>query len=394
MDARTLSALLVALPLLLAASPPTPQQVQDAERARAAQLDAAHAATTRAAAAAAEERRLGAQRVDAAARLRDLEAATEAAAARLEDLVKRRAEAQSRLAARAADLAPLLPVIQRLSLYPAETLLAVPDTPEHTIRGLLVLSAISRQLEAEAGALRAEDAQLAAVQTDIDAETARLVTAQTAQAQAGAALDRAIAAAAATRRQAEDSAADAQRRAAAEAARADTLRAAIAKLEADKQARERQAVAEARATQEAANRVPTAPSPEPRGALTLTAPVAGTILRGYGEAGDAGPATGISYRAAPAARIVAPCAGRVVFSGPFRSFGLLMIVDCGASWHAVLAGFDRLDAAVGQFVQQGEPIGQMPGWDPAGASPRPSLYVELRHDGAPVNPAPFLRAKL
>jgi septal ring factor EnvC (AmiA/AmiB activator) len=84
----------------------------------------------------------------------------------------------------------------------------------------------------------------------------------------------------------------------------------------------------------------------------------------------------------------------VVFAGPFRSFGLLMIVDCGASWHAVLAGFDRLDATVGQSVQPGEPIGQMPGWDPAGASPRPSLYVELRHDGAPVNPAPFLRAKL
>jgi septal ring factor EnvC (AmiA/AmiB activator) len=392
MDARTLSALLVALPLLLAAA--TPQQLQEAERARAAQLEAARAAGARAAAAAAEERRLGTQRVDAAARLRDLESATEAAAARLEDLVRRRAEAQSRLSARAADLAPLLPVIQRLSLYPAETLLAVPDTPEHTIRGLLVLSAISRQLEAEAASLRAEDAELAAVQTDIDAETARLAATQAAQAQAGAALDRQIAAAAATRRQAEDTAADAQRRAAAEAARADSLRAAIARLEADRQARERQAAAEARANQEAANRVPIPAVPEPRGALTLTAPVAGTILRGFGEAGEAGPTTGISYRAAPAARVVAPCGGRVVFAGPFRSFGLLMIVDCGASWHAVMAGFDRLDAAVGQTVQQGEPIGQMPGWDPTGASPRPSLYVELRHDGAPVNPAPFLRAKL
>ena len=85
---------------------------------------------------------------------------------------------------------------------------------------------------------------------------------------------------------------------------------------------------------------------QPRG--QLTAPVAGTIVRPGAMPPTAGPATGISYRAPPAARVVSPCGGRVVFAAPFRSYGLLLIVDCGGGYHAVLAGFDRLDVKVGQ----------------------------------------------
>jgi septal ring factor EnvC (AmiA/AmiB activator) len=36
----------------------------------------------------------------------------------------------------------------------------------------------------------------------------------------------------------------------------------------------------------------------------------------------------------------------------------------------------------------------MPGWDPTiSGGNRPALYVELRHDGVPVNPTPWLNAK-
>jgi len=52
-----------------------------------------------------------------------------------------------------------------------------------------------------------------------------------------------------------------------------------------------------------------------------------------------------------------------------------------------------LDVQVGQSVQAAEPVGVMPGWDPRASTARPVLYVELRKDGQPVNPAPFLRAK-
>ena len=101
---------------------------------------------------------------------------------------------------------------------------------------------------------------------------------------------------------------------------------------------------------------------QPRG--QLTAPVAGTIVHAWGDATEGGPATGISYRAPPAARVVSLCSGRVAFAAPFRSYGLLLIVDCGGGYHAVLAGFDRLDVRVGQPVAAGEPVGVMPGWEP------------------------------
>ena len=54
---------------------------------------------------------------------------------------------------------PLLPLIERLSLFPAETLLAVPAQPEDTLRGVLVLRGLARQLGQEAVALRREQAQ-------------------------------------------------------------------------------------------------------------------------------------------------------------------------------------------------------------------------------------------
>ena len=119
----------------------------------------------------------------------------------------------------------------------------------------------------------------------------------------------------------------------------------------------------------------------------------GQVVKTFGEPGDAGPASGISYEAPPAARVSAPCGGRVVFAGPFRSFGQLMIIDCGGGYHFVLAGLDRLDVPVGRPVQPGEPVGVMPAWDPRTPGTRPLLYLELRQNGQPINPAPFLRGR-
>jgi septal ring factor EnvC (AmiA/AmiB activator) len=392
---------------LLAAAPPTQEQLQDAERARAADLAAQQAAIGKARAAAEQEHELGQARVAAAAQLRQAEDALAQASSRVADLSQRRADAKTRLAARAADLAPVLPVIERLSLYPAETLLAVPMPPEQAVRGVLVLGAIARSLEQEAAALRAEQAEVDALGRQIDAALPGLAQAQAAQAQLAASLDLQMAQARQARHAAEDAAVEAARRAAADAARADSLRAAIARIEAERRAAEARARAEAaaadkakqdeeaaaaRARQEALAQ-PAGPGVgAPRG--PLTAPVAGSIVRGFGAATEAGPASGLSYQAPPNARVVSPCGGRVVFAGPFRSFGLLMIVDCGAGYHFVLSGLERLDAQVGQSLQPGEPVGVMPAWDPerAGGS-RPSLYLELRKDGVPVNPAPFLRAR-
>jgi len=409
--AHRLSLLLAGFAACGAAPAPTsPPTVRDAERAQAAQAALERDAAERARGAEAEERRLAGQRVAAAARMRAGEAAVSRLATEVESLAARRRAAEQRLAERAAALAPLLPLIERLALYPAETVLAAPAAPEDGLRGLVVMRGLAQRLEQDAAALRAEQAAVAALSAQVEAALPGLRAAQAAQAAQAAELDRQIDAARQGRKQAEGDASDAARQAAAEAARADTLRSALAAIEAERaraagQARddarraERQRQAEAAAKarrREVALARPAGPGlpesrTEPRGALL--APVAGPVVQEWGDPTDAGPAQGLSYRAPPLARVVAPCEGRVAFAGPFRSFGAVVIVECGGGFHFVLARLDRLDVSVGAAVQRGEPVGVMAGWDPQSGAAPPILYVELRRDGLPVNPAPFLRAR-
>lgn len=384
--------------LAAAAPAPTQKQLHEAEHARATLQAQQRAAESKAEVAAVEERRLAGERVVAAASLRTLEAQSAQAADRVADLSKSRREAEAALAERAKAMRPLLPVIQRLALYPAETLLAVPMSPEQAIRGIVVLGGLTRRLEVEATALRQEQDKINDLVASLDQASAELAAREQAQAQQAAALDAQLETARTERKTAEGEAADWSRRAASEAAKADGLRAAIAKIESERKAAAAQLAAEARTARDASAKVELRTRQEATarpnyGPMThLAAPVAGTVLHAFGDSVDGGSATGITYQVPPSARVVAPCAGRVVFSGPFRSFGLLMIVDCGAGWHVVLSGFDRLDAQLGQSVQQAEPVGAMPSWNPLALLRRPALQMELRSNGMPTNPAPFLNA--
>ncbi len=279
--------------------------------------------------------------------------------------------AQAAIADRTAALAPLLPLMERLSRYPAETILAVPLPPQDAVRGLLVVRAITRQAARDAAELRHLQATLRATADAMRQEAPTLAAAQAEQESAAADLDRQLALANEGRRAAEDESAADARRAADLGAQAATLRGLLDQLEqAARRRREQATVAAAK---------PVVPSVGPlRG--TLTTPVAGRIVRTWGEPTEAGPAVGVSYRAAPGARVIAPCAGSVLFAAPFRSYGSLMIIDCGGGYAAVLAGFGRLDAHLGDTVRRGAPVGTLP------SGPSPNLYLELRRDGQPVNP--------
>uniref|UniRef100_UPI0022EAEB06 murein hydrolase activator EnvC family protein n=1 Tax=Falsiroseomonas oryzae TaxID=2766473 RepID=UPI0022EAEB06 len=127
--------------------------------------------------------------------------------------------------------------------------------------------------------------------------------------------------------------------------------------------------------------------PAPAGGRAL--PVAGRITTGWGESGPGGPHRGLTFAAAAGARVVSPCGGRAVYAAPFRSYGLLLIVDCGGGYHFVLAGLDRLDTSAGHRLLAGEPVGVLAGSGGAGAT----LYVELRRNGQPVDPRPWFAAR-
>jgi septal ring factor EnvC (AmiA/AmiB activator) len=128
----------------------------------------------------------------------------------------------------------------------------------------------------------------------------------------------------------------------------------------------------------------------------IFAPARGRILTQFGGATDTGGTSkGLVLETRPGAQIVAPFDGRIAFEGPFRSYGQILIIEHGGGYHTVLAGLDRVDAVVGQWLLAGEPVGSMaPVGAPAGsgdlsAAGRPKLYLELRRNGQPVDPVPW-----
>jgi septal ring factor EnvC (AmiA/AmiB activator) len=308
--------------------------------------------------------------------------------------------ARAEVSRRAAALAPMMPAMRRLSLWPAETLLAVPLPPEESLRGVLVLQGIARQLRQELDALRAADEEASRRARIAAAESLLVAAAQEAALSAARALDAEITAARMREADARRAEQDAGRRAQEALARAADIAEVLARIERDRarQAARERAEAEARAREErtarrAGRAAPpaAAPAPEPaavsptgRGGRVV--PVAGRVLRGFGDQAEGGAARGQTLVAPAGARVVSPCAGRAVFSGPFRSYGLLLIVDCAEGHHVVMAGLGRLDAATGDRLLAGEPVGVVGD----GEAGRGRLYLELRRNGQPVDPGPWL----
>ncbi len=112
------------------------------------------------------------------------------------------------------------------------------------------------------------------------------------------------------------------------------------------------------------------------------------MLRAFGAPAADGPATGLTFAAAAGTVVASPCAGRVAFAAPFRSYGQLVILECGGGYDLVLAGLGSISAVPGQRLRPGQPLGRM------GAADHSGLYVELRTNGRPVDPAPFLKPQL
>jgi murein hydrolase activator len=113
-------------------------------------------------------------------------------------------------------------------------------------------------------------------------------------------------------------------------------------------------------------------------------PVVGDVVAGLGAELPTGQRTrGLTLTAAAGAQVVAPADGRVVFAGPFRSFGMVTIIDHGGGWTSLVTGMVALNARVGDAVVQGSPIGRA-----GGTAPR--ITVELRRQGVPVDIGPLL----
>ena len=135
---------------------------------------------------------------------------------------------------------------------------------------------------------------------------------------------------------------------------------------------------------------PSIPFANSQGLLPL--PAQGKILLRFGQSEQNGmPSKGIHLETREDAPVISPCDGLILYAGPFRSYGQLLIINPGGGYHVVLAGMDRIDAQQGQYVLAGEPIAAMGAETHTGErSPkRPTLYVEFRRDQQSIDPEPW-----
>jgi len=121
-------------------------------------------------------------------------------------------------------------------------------------------------------------------------------------------------------------------------------------------------------------------------------PAAGELTRRFGEADRYGrPNQGLTLAAMPGDIVVAPFDGRVDYVGPFRGYGLILIIRHGGGYHSLLAGLGHVDVTTGQWLLAGEPVGSLADADEKSASA--NLYFELRRDGRPVDPQSRLASR-
>jgi septal ring factor EnvC (AmiA/AmiB activator) len=96
------------------------------------------------------------------------------------------------------------------------------------------------------------------------------------------------------------------------------------------------------------------------------------------------------------AQVTAPADGHVEFSGPFRSYGQVLILNVGGGYHVLLAGLGQVTAQTGEFLRAGEPVGQMASGpssvtllgDVVGDK-RPVLYIEFRNSADAIDSTPW-----
>jgi septal ring factor EnvC (AmiA/AmiB activator) len=354
--------------------------------------------------------KLNQQLIDVAAQVRDVEAKIDDAEARLRPLDAHEQQIRNSLDSRRAEITEVLAALQRAGRRTPPALLVRPEDALKSLRTAMLLGSVVPELHARAAKLASDLGELIALRQTISAEHDRLASDRdkltSDQTRLSALVDE---------RQRQQSAAEKDM--AAEDARAialskqvDDLQSLIAKMEQDSQAAAKAAAA---ASQQgapanvdgkpnlAALKDPSRMSPaiafaSAKGMLPL--PVNGSKIRDFGGSdGAGGVEKGISLATRAGAQVTAPCDGWVVYAGPFRSYGQLLILNAGGGYHVLIAGMERISVNIGQFVLTGEPVATMGKTSQvasiiAASASQPVLYIEFRKDGTPIDPGPWWAA--
>jgi septal ring factor EnvC (AmiA/AmiB activator) len=336
------------------------------------------------------------------ARLIELEAT-------LLELSQREDTIRESLTQRRSQMTGTLAALQRLSRNPPQTMLAYPDAPTDMVRSALLLRTALPGIKKQADELSRELYELSQIREDTRIQLASLETETLELEEEQKRLQGVLKRKSTLLRQTESERKDVNRRMAELGKRAKSIRDLLAQIEAERKKREeaerKRLAEEQRRLAEAASTPVAKPGDEADAIARATAlakpagirpfpergqitdPVSGRIVTRYGDRNKYGQTErGVTYATRPGAQIVAPHDGLIAFAGPFEGYGHILIIEHDGGYHTLMAGLERLDTSVGQWVLTGEPIGAMgnsiidKGGDTVG------LYLELRRNGQPIDP--------
>ncbi|MGB6236770.1 MAG: peptidoglycan DD-metalloendopeptidase family protein [Bradyrhizobium sp.] len=354
--------------------------------------------------------KLNGQLIGVAAQVRAVETRIGEAEARLRPLDDREKQIRSSLDSRRSEVVEVLAALQRAGRRTPPALLVRPEDALQSLRTAILLGSVVPELRARAEALAKDLGELVALRKAIGSERDRLAADRDKLGD-----DQTRLAALVDERQRKQSGVEKDLEA--ESARAivlskqvDSLQGLISKMEQDvKSAAKAAAAASQQGTPSMADgkpnlgglKNPSRLSPaiafaSAKGLFAL--PVNGVKLREFGGSdGSGGVEKGISLATRVGAQVTTPCDGWVVYAGPFRSYGQLLILNAGGGYHVLIAGMGRISVNIGQFVLTGEPVATMGATSQvasilAANASQPVLYIEFRKDGTPIDPGPWWAA--
>nr|WP_245411795.1 murein hydrolase activator EnvC [Phyllobacterium leguminum] len=316
-------------------------------------------------------------------------------------------------------LAEVLAALQRMGLSPPPAILVRPDDALASVRSAVLLGAVVPEMRQQTEELMADLKEMSRITASIRQEQARLAGTRETQVEEQKRLSLLLGEKQKLHAQSEDQLAVESLHAEELARKATSLKELIAALDSQmqgvRQAAEAARLAEEKRLAEGQERAESRdPDTSRLTAQTdfaslrgqLVQPAAGRLSRRFGDKDDiSGTSMGEMLGTAANATITSPSDGVVLYAGPFRSYGQLLILDAGGGYHIVLAGMKRIDVSQGQFVLAGEPVGamgekllasaaSMSGKNGSGDNGAPMLYIEFRKDGKPVDPAPWWTVRL
>ena len=352
----------------------------------------------------ADRRKLNQALIDTATRVRTVEAKVAATEDKLKPLDAQESSLRKSLDDRRGVIGEVLAALQRIGRRPPPALISSPEDALQSVRTAMVLGAVLPEMREQVSTLAHDLASLIAVRKDIAAGRDKLKSELASLGQERTRMSALIADRQQQQTERKKQLAAERARAADLAQQAGNLKDLIARLErgldpATRAAREREEQAQRpsmAALHDPGRLAPAVAFASLRGRLPI--PVNGVKLKEFGDPDGMGSSEkGVSIATRAGAQVTSPADGWVVYAGPFRSYGELLILNVGGGYHVLLAGMDRISVDLGQFVLAGEPIAVMGSGSRiaailAAGSSQPVLYVELRKDGTPVDPGPWWAA--